>query len=59
MLDVKADPQDRGGNVYHRIGDQLGINPETRRGWVKQVEIDNGTRPGTTSDEAARCRARA
>ena len=33
---------------------QLGINPDTLRGWLKQAEIDGGTRPGVTSNEAAR-----
>jgi transposase-like protein len=37
-----------------RIGEQLGINPETLRGWVKQAEIDAGTVAGTTTDQAAR-----
>jgi transposase-like protein len=54
VLDAKAAPDGGGGNVYKRIGEQLGINPETLRGWVKQVEIDNGTRPGTTTDDATR-----
>lgn len=54
VLDAKASPDGGSGNVFKRIGEQLGINPETLRGWVKQVEIDNGTRPGTTTDEATR-----
>jgi transposase len=32
----------------------LGINPETLRNWVTQAEIDEGHRPGTTTDDAAR-----
>jgi transposase len=39
-----------------RIGEQLGINPDTLRGWVKQVEIDTGQRPGVTSADAAKIR---
>ena len=39
-----------------RIGEQLGINPDTLRGWVKQVEIDTGQRPGVTTADAARIR---
>jgi transposase-like protein len=37
-----------------RIGEQLGINPETLRNWVTQAEIDAGDRPGTTTDDATR-----
>ena len=40
--------------VPARIARQLGINPDTLRGWLKQAEIDSGTRPGVTSNEAAR-----
>ncbi len=36
-------PVPAGGNVCRRIGEQLGIHPETLRGWVKQAEIDAGT----------------
>jgi transposase len=37
-----------------RIGEQLGINPETLRNWVTQAEIDAGDQPGTTTDDATR-----
>jgi transposase len=37
-----------------RIGEQLGITPETLRNWVTQAEIDAGDRPGTTTDGATR-----
>jgi transposase len=37
-----------------RIGERVGINKDTLRGWCKQAEIDTGRRPGTTTDERAR-----
>lgn len=37
-----------------RIGPQLGILPDTLRGWCKQSDIDAGREPGTTSGEAQR-----
>ena len=32
----------------------MGINPKTLRNWVQQAEIDEGHRPGVTTDEAKR-----
>lgn len=55
VLDALAsdDPESRRG-VYRRIGDQLGVNSETLRSWVKQAQVDAGDRPGTTTVEAQR-----
>jgi transposase len=39
-----------------RVGEELGINSDTLRGWVKQAQIDNGSRPGTTAADAGRIR---
>ncbi|MDH5152734.1 transposase [Kocuria palustris] len=45
-----------GRAVFRRVGVQLGINPETLRGWVRQAQIDEGQRPGTTTSDAQRVR---
>ncbi len=52
-LDARKDPASRSG-ACARIGGQLGINPETLRGWVAQAEVDSGSRPGTSSAESKR-----
>ncbi len=52
-VDARKDPVSRPG-ACRRIGEQLGINPETLRGWVTQTEIDDGVRPGTSTDDAQR-----
>jgi transposase len=54
------DVRDAAGSVSAactRVGEQLGINPDTLRGWVKQVEIDAGTRPGVSTADSARVEA--
>jgi transposase-like protein len=51
-VDARRDPATRTG-ALKRIGEQLGINPE-RCNWVIQAEIDEGHRPGTTTDDATR-----
>ena len=35
-----------------RIGPQLGILPDTLRGWCRQADIDDGLAPGVTSAES-------
>ena len=52
-VDARRDPTTRSG-ALRRIGEQLGINPETLRNWVVQAEIDQGHRPGVSTDEAQR-----
>ena len=40
-----------------RIGDRVGVVPDTLRGWVKQARIDAGETAGTTTSDAARIKA--
>ena len=40
--------------VITRIARQLGIGAESRRGWVRQAEVDGGRRPGLTTAEQQR-----
>lgn len=52
-LDARKDPETRTSAV-RRIADQLGVHPEALRTWVKRAETDEGLRPGTSSEDAAR-----
>ena len=44
----------RGQGELARVGRQLGVHPEALRGWVRQAEIDNGTRRGITTGDQRR-----
>jgi transposase len=44
---------ERHGHVS-RIARQLDIGPETLRHWVRQADIDRGSRPGMTTADKAR-----
>ncbi|SJM67611.1 Mobile element protein [Agrococcus casei LMG 22410] len=50
----KEDPELSVNQAVIRIGQRVGVNPDTLRGWVKQSQIDAGERPGTTTDDASR-----
>ncbi len=42
--------------AIRRIGERVGVNPDTLRGWLRRRGIDAGERPGTTTADAARIR---
>ena len=52
-LEALADPA-RAKDASRRIADELGLHPEALRTWVKKAQIDQGSQPGTTTDQAQR-----
>jgi transposase-like protein len=40
-----------------RVAGQLGYGTESVRAWVRQADIDEGRKPGTTTEDAARIKA--
>jgi transposase-like protein len=36
------------------VASKIGCTPETLRSWVKKMEVDSGTKPGTTADQSQR-----
>jgi transposase len=43
--------------TIQRVARQLGYGTESLRLWVRQADIDDGEKPGVSTDEAARLRA--
>lgn len=57
VAEARAQDKDLSLNAaVHRVGQRVGVNAETLRGWVVRVEVDEGRRAGTTSSDAARIR---
>ncbi len=52
VFDVRGESESKRGAIA-RIADQLDINRETLRNWVRQAEIDDGQRAGVTTDQRA------
>ena len=44
----------KGRGELARVARQLGVSHEAVRTWVQRAEIDDGTRPGTTTDDRQR-----
>jgi len=42
------------GETQEAVAHRLGIHPTTLWGWVKQADIDDGSREGTTTADKAR-----
>lgn len=55
VFDMRAETGIKRGPIK-KVADQLGINPETLRNWVRRAEVDRRERPGTTTEDAERIR---
>jgi transposase len=53
VFELRAESGNARGSIA-RVGERLGINPETLRNWVERAEIDGGQRPGTATDDKKR-----
>ena len=50
VFEVRQQTGERMGAIA-RVAEQLGVNKETLRNWVRQAEIDQRQRPGLPTDE--------
>jgi transposase len=56
VTEVKADYTSEWAAIA-AVAQKLGIgSSETLRKWIRQAEVDGGTRPGVTSEESAELR---
>jgi transposase len=53
VCEAIAESGERVGAVT-RVARQLGIGPESLRNWVKQADVDNGKRPGVSTEQQRR-----
>jgi transposase len=54
VRDADTEPGTSRKQARRRVGQQLGISAETLRGWVNRAEIDDGDKPGITTETTAR-----
>jgi transposase-like protein len=52
----KEDPDLSLNGAVKRVGQRVGVNADTLRGWCKQAAIDRGETPGTTTTDGKRIR---
>ncbi len=53
---VRVARQREDGVTLDQIAADFGIHPMTLSKWMRQADIDEGNRPGTSSDESAELR---
>ena len=53
VLEIRA-REGKGRGEIARVARQLGIHREALRTWIRQLEIDDGQRPGITSEDSRR-----
>ena len=57
MIEVRDDHPSESAAIKS-VASKLGIaSPEQLRRWLRQAEVDNGSRPGKTSEELAEIKA--
>jgi transposase len=49
---MAEDPSLSLNQAVRRIGERVGVVPDTLRGWTRQKQIDDGVRRGTTTSDA-------
>ena len=55
--DVIRVARDRGpGETLEQIANDFGVHPVTLSKWLRQADVEDGARPGVTSDQAAEVR---
>ena len=55
VLQLRVELGQEHGTIQ-RTADQLGCGVESLRSWVKQTDVDAGSKPGVTTADAARIR---